>query len=171
MRNLQEQVKKAFCYQKLIWPFTVRTNCSSDLKSFSRSLEHFFLTVGQNNFGNKIQFLPRLLAGQHKMSFLQQINKIQPCPHLGNCSEGWNQNLWLMWSLTFGGKIVCKQENFVLFTYLGSTNYFISTLHSWFTIFKGHKFHFYSFIKENANSACRVTTGAFREHESWKIYQ
>ena len=44
-------------------------NCSSDLKifansqpsawnfkSFSRSLEQFFLTVGQNNFGNKIPF-------------------------------------------------------------------------------------------------------------------
>ena len=67
MRNLQEKVKKAFCYQKLFWPFTVWINCSSDLKnfansrpsasnfeSFSRSLEQFFLTVGQNNFGNKI---------------------------------------------------------------------------------------------------------------------
>ena len=45
-------------------------NCSSDLKifaknwpsasnfkSFSRSLEHFFLTVGQDNFSNKIPFL------------------------------------------------------------------------------------------------------------------
>jgi hypothetical protein len=45
-------------------------NCSSDLKvfansqpsalnfkSFSRSLEQFFLTVGQNIFGNKIPFL------------------------------------------------------------------------------------------------------------------
>ena len=32
MRNLQEQVKKAFCYQKLFWPFTVWINCSSDLK-------------------------------------------------------------------------------------------------------------------------------------------
>ena len=71
MRNLQEQVKKAFCYQKLFWPFTVWINCSTDLKnfvnsqpsasyfkSFSRSLEQlFFLTVGQNNFGNKIPFL------------------------------------------------------------------------------------------------------------------
>ena len=70
MRNLQEQVKKAFCYQKLFWPFTVWINCSSDLKifvnswpsasnfkSFFRSLEHFFLTVGQNNFDNKIPFL------------------------------------------------------------------------------------------------------------------
>jgi hypothetical protein len=28
----------------------------SDLKSFSRSLEFFFFTVGQNNFGNKIPF-------------------------------------------------------------------------------------------------------------------
>ena len=70
MRNLQEQVKKAFCYQKLFWPFTVWINCSSDLKnfansrpsasnskSFSRSLEQFFLTVGKNNSGNKIPLI------------------------------------------------------------------------------------------------------------------
>ena len=67
LRNLQEQVKKAFCYQKLFWPFTVWINCSSDLKkiansqpsasnykSFSQSLEQFFLTVVQYNFGTKI---------------------------------------------------------------------------------------------------------------------
>ena len=61
MRNLQEQVKKAFCCQNLFWPFTVWINCSSNLKnfanswpsvsnfkSFSQSLEQFFLTVGQN---------------------------------------------------------------------------------------------------------------------------
>ena len=29
VRNLQVQVK-SFCYQKLIWPFTVWINCSSD---------------------------------------------------------------------------------------------------------------------------------------------
>ena len=69
-RHLQEQVRKAFYYQKFFWPFTVWINCSGDLKkfansrpsasnfkSFSRSLEQFFLTVGQNNFGNKIPFL------------------------------------------------------------------------------------------------------------------
>jgi hypothetical protein len=69
VKNLQEQVKKESCYQKLFWPFTIRINCSSDLKkfensrpsasnfkSFSWSLEHFFLTVDQNNFGNKIPF-------------------------------------------------------------------------------------------------------------------
>ena len=68
-RNLKEQVKKAFCYQKLFWPFTVWTNCSSDLKcfensqpsasnfkSFSLPLQQFFVTVGQNNFGNKVPF-------------------------------------------------------------------------------------------------------------------
>ena len=62
MRNLQEQVKNVFCYQKLFWPFTVRINCLKDLKkianfslkSFSWSLEYFFLTVGQNYFVNKI---------------------------------------------------------------------------------------------------------------------
>ena len=70
MRNLQEQVKKAFCYQKLFWPFTVWMNCYSDLKNFassrpsasnfkwfSGSLEQFFHTVSWNNFGNKIPFL------------------------------------------------------------------------------------------------------------------
>ena len=55
MRNLQEQVKIAFCYQKLFWPFSVWIICSSNLKkfanswpsassfkSFSQLLEHFF---------------------------------------------------------------------------------------------------------------------------------
>ena len=72
MRNLQKQVKKAFCYQKLFWPFTVWINCSSDLKNFAnsppsasnfknfiQSFEQFFLTVGRNNFGNKIPYLYR----------------------------------------------------------------------------------------------------------------
>ena len=36
-RNLQEQFKKAFCYQKLISPFTVWINCSSNLKKFANS--------------------------------------------------------------------------------------------------------------------------------------
>ena len=35
MRNLQELVKKAFCCQKLFWPFTVWINCSRDLKNFA----------------------------------------------------------------------------------------------------------------------------------------
>ena len=74
MRILQEQVKKTFCYQKLFWPFTVRTNCSSILKIFTNSrssassfkklswsLEQFFLTVGQNNFGNKISMFIKKL--------------------------------------------------------------------------------------------------------------
>ena len=37
LRNLQEQVKKAFCFQKLFWPFTVWINCSSDIKIFAYS--------------------------------------------------------------------------------------------------------------------------------------
>ena len=35
--NLKEQVKKAFCYQKLFWPFSVWINCSTDLKNFANS--------------------------------------------------------------------------------------------------------------------------------------
>ena len=30
LRNLQEQAGKAFCYQKLFWPFTVQINCFTD---------------------------------------------------------------------------------------------------------------------------------------------
>ena len=67
--NLQEQVKKAFCYQKLFWPFTVRTNCSSDLKffanswpsvlnfkSFSLITRTIFSHSRSEQFGNKIPF-------------------------------------------------------------------------------------------------------------------
>ena len=57
----EELLTKIYLYQKLIWPFTVWIYCSSDLKSFSR----FFLTVGQNNFGNKLPlFLNNILAWQ-----------------------------------------------------------------------------------------------------------
>ena len=42
MRNLQEQVKKAFCCQRLFWPFTVWINCSRIFFSQSRS-EQFWL--------------------------------------------------------------------------------------------------------------------------------
>ena len=82
LRNLQEQVTKAFCYQRLFWPFTVWINCSSDLKkieksrpsasnfkSFSRSLEQFFLTVGQHNFRTKIPYLLDLLLHCCKILF------------------------------------------------------------------------------------------------------
>ena len=37
--------------------FNVRHPVASNFKSFSQSLEQFFLTVGQNNFGNKILFM------------------------------------------------------------------------------------------------------------------
>ena len=73
LRNIQQQVKKAFCYQKLFWPFSVWANCSNDhkifanswpsamiFKSFSRLLRQFFLTVGQSSFGNKIPIVSSL---------------------------------------------------------------------------------------------------------------
>ena len=68
MRNLQEQVEKPFRYQKLFWTFIVWINCSSDFANYWPSalnfiyfswslLEQFFLTVNQNNFGNRISFM------------------------------------------------------------------------------------------------------------------
>ena len=73
MKNLQEQVKKTFCYQKVFWPFTVQKNCSTDLKNFANSgpsasnlkvfLNHkniFFLTLGQKNFNTKYNLIMQL---------------------------------------------------------------------------------------------------------------
>ena len=46
----------AITFFDFFWPTHYRL-VASNFKSFSRSLEHFFLTVGQNNFGNKITTL------------------------------------------------------------------------------------------------------------------
>jgi hypothetical protein len=96
----EEQVKKAFCYQILFWSFTVWINCSSDLKnfenyrpsasnfkSFSQSLEQFFLTVGQNNFGNKILFSN--VAAMHQQNIFSNSNWILEiiCLRLEKCPE------------------------------------------------------------------------------------
>ena len=77
-----------FCYLKLFWPFTVWINCSSDLKNFakfsafslefqklSRSLEQFFLTVGQNNFGNKILFPSKRHFFSHEKPIKNRIRE------------------------------------------------------------------------------------------------
>ena len=63
-------------------------NCSSDLKifenvkpsasnfkSFSQSLEQFFLTVGKNNFGNKIPFIFPLNADELFLFLQSQVSK------------------------------------------------------------------------------------------------
>ena len=80
LRNLQDQVKKAFCYQKLFWPFNVWTNCSSDLKKFYQSLEQFFQTVkGQNNFWQWNAFLTwswRFLISNKLEQFKFKLEKI-----------------------------------------------------------------------------------------------
>ena len=60
LRNLQEQVKKAFCYHKLFWTFTVWINCSSDLKCFSRSLEQFFSHSRSKQFSKQNTISERL---------------------------------------------------------------------------------------------------------------
>ena len=86
MKNLQEQDKKTFCYKTLLWPFTVWMNCSSDLKkfatsrpsasnfkSFSRSLEQLFLTVGRINFGNKISLTKELDVNVKNSHFVTNI--------------------------------------------------------------------------------------------------
>ena len=73
LRNLQEQVKNAFCYQKLFWPFTVWINCSSDLKNFENS---------QSSAWNFKSFSP-----------LKYFSSTNDCPHFFfcqfYCNERW----------------------------------------------------------------------------------
>ena len=110
MRNLQEQVEKAFCYQKLFWPFTVWINCSGDLKifensrpsasnfkSFSRSLEQFFLTVGQNNFGNKIPEITRTIYSSSFHTNFQLVTEGNDADHL---AISFNKVTWYLLILT-----------------------------------------------------------------------
>ena len=59
MRNLQEQVKKHSVTKNcsdLSLSLKIFANSRPPASSFSRSLEQFFLTAGQKNFGNKIPF-------------------------------------------------------------------------------------------------------------------
>ena len=108
LRKLQEQVKKAFCYQKLFWPFTVWINCSSDreifansrpsasnFKKISRSLEQFFLTVGQNNFGNKIpMFARKNFCLDETNTYLLFYQPLEADNYLGNKRRNFVQLLY-----------------------------------------------------------------------------
>ena len=81
LRNLQEQVKKEFRFR----------NCS-DLSLFKkivvasnfiffRSLEHFFLTVGQNNFGNKIPLFTFFILYMFTLSRLwKKVGDVKALP-------------------------------------------------------------------------------------------
>ena len=69
MRNLQEQVKKAFCYQKLFWPFTVWINCSSDLKNFVNSWPSAW-NFKSFSWSQKQCFLTVLRSEQYQFFFL-----------------------------------------------------------------------------------------------------
>ena len=104
LRNLQKKVKKAFCYQKLFWPSTVWINCSSDLKifensrpsasnfkSYSRSLENFFLKMGQNNFGDKIPQLPKQLDQMlpDRFEFIRSFSHKISCSPVGRIATSW----------------------------------------------------------------------------------
>ena len=106
MRNLQEQVKKAFCYQKLFWPFTVWINCSSDLKSFANSqssasnfksfswsLEQFFLTIvleTKYHFSHWLSFMLWVrYTGIRNESVTERTNNIVQSWHVGQVAENW----------------------------------------------------------------------------------
>ena len=66
-----------------------------NFKSFSRSLEQFFLTVGQNNFGNKIPF------------FTKNVNCFQSLFISSKLRDGFDKDL-TFWLRSFG---IFHQDN------------------------------------------------------------
>ena len=86
-------------FQKLYWPSTVRINCSNNPKIFANSwpskFQKFFtikfvLTVGQNNFGNKIAFLFFFASGPSLLALLTKRSKFRPTTKILWCC-------WMNW--------------------------------------------------------------------------
>ena len=71
LRNLQEQVKNAFSYQKLFWSFTVWINCSSYLKIFANS------QPSASNFKGFPWSLRPEICEKYFLSFPQKIYKLR----------------------------------------------------------------------------------------------
>ena len=89
----------------LFWPFTVWINCSSGLNFFQAQIwnvfldpeNNFFLTVGQNNFGNKIPFCSVQLEMQDAI-FLAFENRLSTYTHFKLLkTKGKNCVLYLTW--------------------------------------------------------------------------
>ena len=72
----RNKLKKYF--QKLSWPFTVRINCGSHPKSFSRYIDQFFLTVCVNNFRNKIPYLNLWVVSHLEFQFCPKFILLLP---------------------------------------------------------------------------------------------
>ena len=85
MRKIQEQVKKAFCYQKLFWPFTVWIKfanswpSASNFKSFSWSLELFFSQKVRTILVTKYQkkFICQKVSSKEKFWFDLDSNLVE----------------------------------------------------------------------------------------------
>ena len=111
LRNIQKQVKKHSVTENC----SVQTNCSSDLKNFensqpsasnfkkiSQSLEQFFLTVGQNNFGNKIPLL---------ISYFWLVKEFVK---FWNCFFVFSWDLRRIWTHCEGYHLKCHHFEFLL---------------------------------------------------------
>ena len=94
LRNLKEQVKKAFRYQKLFWPFTVPTNCSSDLKIFAK-LTTRNVRLDSGHYTTKYYFYPddsEYLKLEFQVSSISESSGLLPKtfqqqPYLPNCQS------------------------------------------------------------------------------------
>ena len=70
LRNIQEQVEKEFCYQKLFRPFTI--NCSNDLKNLASNVKNFL--DHQNKFFS--QYVRTILVTKYQTRLQKDFGSI-----------------------------------------------------------------------------------------------
>ena len=93
--------KKIKIYSSDLKMFANSRPSDSNFRSFSRSLEQFFLTVGRNNFGNKIPLLPTLVC-------LPRLNANRtPLPHTYKNISHFHSRIHRKWYLKYSN-ICCS---------------------------------------------------------------
>ena len=98
----------------MFWPFNVLVKnfansrpSSSNFKSFSRSLKHFFLSVGQKNFGNKIPFqsMEYIVFARPYLANIQKA--LGRSYYYTACDAFWWNNTAFLWSTSHGWWFHC----------------------------------------------------------------
>ena len=146
--NLQEQVKKAFCYQNLFWPFTVWINWCSNLSlefqkffSITRTIlvtkYHFFLFSNSSFFYLSFEFWglpkpPTFLLMQRHLPYLSWHLPKRICL----CTLNWYDVLL---------HIDWKVYVFLICAYIWSMKYIISLASDLEKIKTSSKLHFLTF--------------------------
>ena len=90
MRNLQEQLKKAFCYIILFWPFTFWITCSRDVNIFANSWPSAsnFKSFSQSveELGQWLHLLDKPIFIDKLPIFFRNYHRTRSCQSASSCT-------------------------------------------------------------------------------------